>query len=172
MTTFVELVKAAASVGYKLQTTQTDEEYIKGLAYAIASVDQTVFDALSRDAQNWYQLMTQKIKEPFDQWPKLPGFKDTPLKHVIKNKSERAGTVQKIREVVMMDPMLGARQVHKLIEATSSPGMKFETVSVIVSETKSFIVLARDLGFWRDKSIYEGQEKLSVEEASSQFNQS
>lgn len=162
MTPFLELVKAASTQGYQLQlASHTDEAYLRGLAIAIAKVDQHVFDELSKDAQAWYQVMVEKIKLPFDQWPKLPGFKDEPLRTVQKTPVLRhSGIVSKIRQIVMMDPDLGARQVQKLLDATSIPGIKFEVVSVVVSETKSFIILARELGFWRDKSIYEGQEAL------------
>lgn len=171
-TVFLELVEAASSVGYQLQkANQSDEEYIKGLAFAIASVEQSTFDSMSRDAQRWYQDMSQKIKQPFDQWPKLPGFKDVAYSPPVRLATKRMGAVREIRKIIMMDYQLGARQVQKLIDATSYPGIKFETVSVIVSETKSFIMLAKELGFWRDKSIYEGEEKLTVDQASTQFPQ-
>jgi hypothetical protein len=170
-TIFLELVKAASTVGYQLQTAdQTDEQYIKGLAYAIGSIEPTVFDTLSKDAQRWYQQIYEVQKQPFEKWPKIPGFKDDGTRGLQRPQQMKSSRIiRKIREIVMMDPELSARQVQKLLDATAVPGIKFETVSVVVSETKSFIMVARDLGFWRMKSVYEGQEKLSVEEAQTQF---
>lgn len=169
MTVYHELVRASSTVGYKLQLEgQTDEAWIKGLAFAIAAIDDSIWKSLSPAAQEWYQEMSKKVKLPFDQWPTLEGFKGRE-KEPDKPKGARAPAVERIRQLVMMRPMISAREVHKLVEATVGPGIKFETVSVIVSETKSLIKTAQHLGFWRDQSIYEGQKKLTVEEAAKQF---
>jgi hypothetical protein len=172
MTLYEELM-AALTVGPQKQD-QSDDAYITEIVLGVASLPQTNFDMLSKKAQNWYNSCAENQYD-ITKWPHLEGFKDPvkqekPKTAPSKPKSapanaERQHRVRKVREVVMMRPDIGSRQIQKYLDATSCPNISFQVVSVIASETRSFINLARELGLWRDKSVFEtGEPPLSKEE--------
>lgn len=168
-TIFEDLFKVAEKQGLQPQIEgQTDEQFVTALLFAIAKLPSNELALLKPDSLQWYNDIAQNYfnkKLPFDQWPIPEGFnefKTGPVKKYQQKQQEdkRKKTVRTVRAMVMMDPNMSARQIHKYLDASSHPGIKFDVVSVICSETRSFIMLAKELGYWREKSIYEGEPPL------------
>lgn len=86
--------------------------------------------------------------EPF---PKAP----EPKKRIAPKNSKFSGAIREIRRIVMIHPEWSARTIHKYLDAAEFAGIKFDMVSVVCSETRAMILIAKDLGFWRDISIYD-----------------
>jgi hypothetical protein len=175
VTLYEELFKIVESHGFQPQLEgQTDEQYLMSLLIAVGSIPEDEWDVLckerklSKAAIDWYNTTAELVnnKVPFVQWPKLDGFKGPapfiPKKVAADTKKRRV--VKTIRSMLMMRPEMMSREVWKYLDATSFPGIKFDMVSVICSETRSFILLAKELGFWREKSKYEGEAPLTEEE--------
>lgn len=171
MTIFQDLFKVAESKGLTPQEeNQSDQQFITLLLFCIAKLSNEELARLKPESVKWYNDTAQAFnnKLPFEQWPICEGFSESKTTPIIKHQEKQVEdkkkkTVRTVRSMIMMDPNMSARQIHKYLDASSHPGIKFDVVSVICSETRSFIMLAKELGLWRDKSIYEGEEPLPQE---------
>lgn len=171
MTIFQDLFKAAESKGLTPQEeSESDQQFITRLLFCIAKLSDEELSKLRPESVKWYNDTAHAFNDklPFDQWPICEGFNESKVTPIIKKQEQqkedkRKKTVRTVRSMIMMDPNMSARQIHKFLDASSHPGIKFDVVSVICSETRSFIMLAKELGLWRDKSIYEGEPPLPEE---------
>lgn len=165
-TVYDELVEAAKTrPDYQpQQENQSDENYLIHLLLCVGATPDNVFIRLSKEALDWYNTVGKMInnKVPSSQWPHCPGFKDPtpdPLPKVTsiskRPKDKKSQLVATVRAMLMMKPELSAREVWQHLTKTDFPNANFSVVSVICSETRSFIHLAKEYGFWRDKSIFE-----------------
>jgi hypothetical protein len=178
------LFDAVKIQGFKEQSLiQTDEEYIKSFARAIAALPNDVWNLLPQECHIWYQNTARCIngKRPFENWPKCEGFvsihiavplaetgvvgepqpaTSTPLapekkRRLAPKDSKYVGSIKEIRKIIMVHPEWTARTVHKFMEGAGFAGIKFDIVSIVASETRAMMLLAKELGFWREISIYD-----------------
>lgn len=173
MTLYQELLDAVQSQNFQPQSdSQTDEEYIISLLLALASIPEGDWRDLSRKGKlskaaiDWYNTTAQLVndKKPYQEWPHLQGFKEeivVPEKAIIDSGKKKV--VRTVRAMLMSKPELSSRAVWKFLNESSFPGISFNMVSVICSETRSFIMLAQELGYWKESADY-GQHPLTEEE--------
>jgi hypothetical protein len=178
MKTVFEMLFGAIQPFAEQELAETDEDFIRRFVVAIAKIDKDTWDSLQKESTDWYNNTARCInnKRPVENWPKCPGFvsiheqeagvigepttqqfQPAPAKskRVAPKYSKYAGAVKEARKILMMHPEWSARTIHKYLDATGFSGIKFDLISIICSECRTMILLARELGFWRDISIYD-----------------
>lgn len=155
----------------KQREDQTDEQYIYEFCAAIAVIPEDVWALLPMAAHEWYSNTAARIniKEEYETWPKCEGFVSIhpPVviiqptiggkrgKRVAPKDSKYVGVTREARKITMLHPDWTSRVIHKYLDASGYSGVKYELISVICSECRAFILLAKDLGMWRKVSMYE-----------------
>lgn len=156
-TIFAELYNCACIQDSKLagqNAKETDQKFLMRVMGAISDVAEEHFNAMSEDAQGWYNENAAHAAEKHDLT--LPdgfvskfGSKAAPAAPKPKPKEPRAeGIVSKARRIVIENHDKGTDVIKAAIVA-ALPDIKPATVSVVMSDTMGTINLIKELKHWK-----------------------
>jgi len=154
---FEEVLKAARTVEPISQIDGEDNNaFLYRLVETVNKVSNSVWDALSVDAQNWFNKAATARNATFP-IPGPDGFKSDyapPLPTIPENRQKKRehGIVDAIRIAAITHEGMPAKQLYELL-VTDWPNVKLNTIAVNIGDIYRVIHLARQLGYWNDTPV-------------------